>query len=239
MSRLEQFILNEGINDKGLFKAIFMAGTAGSGKSFVISKLSGGVEPRVVNSDTWTEFMKVKAGQWDTFEEKIKLLTKEQLVLYINSMLPLWCDGTSSSPPSIFRREGILKGFGYDTGMIWVETDLGECIKRAKEREAKIGRHVDEKFIKKVYADIQKLKPYYKSHFDYFIEVKNGEGELTDDIINKLYKSTGNFFGGDLDNPIGKDNVEKLKSLNGKYLVDLPNYDMDDVKNICTGWFKS
>lgn len=238
MSRLNQYILNEGINDKGIFKAISMSGTAGAGKSYVISKISGGVEPRIVNSDTWTEFLHVKGDQWRFFEEKIKILTKEQLTLYLNSMLPLWVDGTSSSPPSVFRREGILKSFGYDTGMIWVETDLDTAIERAKIREQKIGRHVDEDFIKTTYDKIQKLKPYYKSHFDFFVEVRNGEGELTEEVISKLYKSTHSFFTSPLQNPIGIANKDKLINSGGKYLSDLPNYDLSDIKSIANGWFK-
>ena len=51
-------MVNESINDKGIFKAIFMAGTPGAGKTTVAKKLSGGVEPRFVSTDTWVEFMK-------------------------------------------------------------------------------------------------------------------------------------------------------------------------------------
>ena len=64
MTRLKTYIqediISEGINDKGIFKACFMAGTPGSGKSYVISKISdGAIEPRIVNSDKMTEFLKV------------------------------------------------------------------------------------------------------------------------------------------------------------------------------------
>ena len=38
---LEQDILNEGARDPGIFKAIFLAGGPGSGKSFVAQKLFG------------------------------------------------------------------------------------------------------------------------------------------------------------------------------------------------------
>jgi hypothetical protein len=55
MTRLFQYIqeLNESINDKGIFKAVFMSGSSASGKSYVISKItSGQIQPRMVNSDT-------------------------------------------------------------------------------------------------------------------------------------------------------------------------------------------
>ena len=34
-------LLNEGVHDKGIFKAVFMAGGPGSGKSFVAKSLFG------------------------------------------------------------------------------------------------------------------------------------------------------------------------------------------------------
>jgi len=44
--RLEDYI-TEGINDKGIFKACFMCGSAGSGKSYTLSKVkSGSIEPQ-------------------------------------------------------------------------------------------------------------------------------------------------------------------------------------------------
>lgn len=55
MSRLYEFLksLNEGINDKGIFKAAFMSGSSAAGKSYVISRItSGSIEPRIVNTDT-------------------------------------------------------------------------------------------------------------------------------------------------------------------------------------------
>ena len=38
---LKEDILKEGVNDPGIFKAIFLAGGPGSGKSYVVSKLFG------------------------------------------------------------------------------------------------------------------------------------------------------------------------------------------------------
>lgn len=236
--RLENYILNESINDKGIFKAVFMAGTPGAGKSYVVSKVGGGVDPRIVNSDTWTEFLKVKADEWDKNSDRIRKLTKAQLGNYLNGVLPLWVDGTSSSPPAVFRREGILKSIGYDTAMIWVETDLETARKRAKEREAKIGRHVDDEFIVHVHDKIQKLKPYYQSHFSTFIEVNNSDGELTDKVIRKLYAKMDGFFNSELTNPIGKDLKEKMIANDAKYLVDLEDFDMKNIHNLTQGWFR-
>ena len=44
--------LNEGVYDKGIFKAFFLAGGPGSGKSFVTQAAFAGIGLKVVNSDT-------------------------------------------------------------------------------------------------------------------------------------------------------------------------------------------
>lgn len=96
---LEKLLINESIEDKGILKSCFMSGTPGAGKSFVISKIkSGSIEPRIVNTDKFTEFIanylnidvsNVSGKNWHYFESDIKRLTSSQLALYINSLLPL------------------------------------------------------------------------------------------------------------------------------------------------------
>lgn len=227
--------LNEGINDKGVFKAIFMAGAPGSGKTTVRSKLGGGYDPRVVNTDTWTEFF--GDPPWDEKGEKIILLTTNQLSLYVKSMLPLWIDGTSSNPTNLMTREGLLSGIGYDTGMLWINTSLESSLERAKARGDRGGRKVGEKMIINAFNQISKLKPFYKGRFKYFMEVNNDTGELTDEVIIKAYKSTGRFFGGALVNPIGQQRINKLRETGGKLLTDLDTYDENQLQRLIRAWF--
>lgn len=236
--RFEHFMLTEGINDKGIWKAVFLAGTPGSGKSFVRSKLGGGVEPRVVNTDTWTEFFGAgNENKWKFFKDDIKRISANQLAGYINGMLPLWVDGTSSKPGNTISRKGMLEGFGYDTGMIWVNTDLETSIQRAKEREKKIGRHVDEDFIRKSWETINKLKPFYKKKFNWFKEVNNNDGELTDAVLAKLHKEANSFYTAPLKNDLGKFYQDELTENGGKMLSDSNEVDMAMIKQKVKGWY--
>ena len=57
--------LQEGVYDPNIFKAFFIAGGPGSGKSFVVRKTTGGLGMKIVNSD----------------EIFVKLLDKEGLSL--------------------------------------------------------------------------------------------------------------------------------------------------------------
>ena len=50
----ETLVLDEGVNDPGIFKAIILAGGPGSGKSYVAQKLGlATMGLRVVNSDNF------------------------------------------------------------------------------------------------------------------------------------------------------------------------------------------
>lgn len=240
---LEKLSINESIEDKGIFKACFMAGTPGAGKTYTISKVkSGQIEPRMVNTDKFTEFVAQQLGMtpndlnldWNIYKSKIKSLSSSQLALYINSLLPLWVDGTSSKPQSVFRRQGILKSIGYDTAMIWVDTDLETAIERNAKRE----RNVPEDFLRDVYERIKNLKNYYKSEFRFFYEVKNNNGELDNEAITEAFRKVSGFFNSPIENPIGKQIIEDMKSQGHKYLVDTDEYDMNVLKRLVKGWYR-
>jgi dephospho-CoA kinase len=49
--------IEEGVNDPHIFKAVFLAGGPGSGKSFVANKMLKGTGLRTVNSDDIYEYM--------------------------------------------------------------------------------------------------------------------------------------------------------------------------------------
>lgn len=228
-------IIDESINDIGIFKALFMCGTPGAGKSYVLSKISSGkISPRIVNTDKFVEFFGNGGGvDWKKYGEKVETLNKNQLILYINSLLPLWIDGTSSNPRSLFRRVGVLKSLGYDTGLVWIDTNIDTAIKRAKERK----RVVPEEYIRKVYDEIAPLKNYYKNEFKYFKEIKNNDGELTDSAINKAFKSVYDFFTSPIQNALGIDTLNKMKEKKVKYLDELNKDIITKLKKDVEIWY--
>ena len=229
--------LQESINDKGIFKSCMMAGTSNSGKSWVITKItSGQIEPRIVNTDKFVEFyMDMDPGyDWLKYGDQTKKLTKAQLFNYINSLLPLWIDGTSSNPNAVLRRKGMLQSLGYDVSMIFVDTPVETAIERNKKRN----RVVDEDFLVKAYEQSMQLKNYYASEFKVFTEILNGEGELTDEAILNAYRKMRGFFDGPLMNPIGQNLIKELKNIGGKYLVDHSEYNMQYLKKLVENWYR-
>ena len=87
MKTLKQ--LQEGLYDPNIFKAFFMAGGPGSGKSYVVKKSTGGTGLKIVNSDEAFEKMLKKAGlslkmpddeliPRDKIRDKAKILTDKR-----------------------------------------------------------------------------------------------------------------------------------------------------------------
>ena len=49
--------LQEGVYDPNIFKAFFLAGGPGSGKSYVVQRTTGGLGMKIINSDDIFEKM--------------------------------------------------------------------------------------------------------------------------------------------------------------------------------------
>ncbi len=137
-----------------------------------------------------------------------------------------------NSLKNLFRRDGILKSFGYDTGMVWINTDLDTALERAAKRD----RSVPPEFIKSVFENLSKNKNYYKKHFKFFTEINNSDGELTDSVVNKAYISCQNFFLSKIENPVGEDCREKLINSNGELIPTIYS-DLSSILNSLNGWY--
>jgi predicted ABC-type ATPase len=210
-----------------------MSGQAGAGKTYSLSKIQDGkIGTRIVNTDKLVEyynFTKNVAADLD----RVKLLTKEQLSLYINSMLPLFVDSTSTNPNALVRRKGILSSLGYDCGMVFVNTDLETSIKRVQNRN----RKVPEDLIREKYKEIQELVPFYKTQFNFYIEIDNNDGELNDNAVLKAHQAVNHFYTAPIDNPLGKMVIDKMKKNNWKYFNN-GIYELDYIKRLVDVWYK-
>ena len=225
----------EGINDKGIFKAIFLAGTPGAGKSTMQKALIGGVSPKIVNTDKFVrDFYGIKKEVYNIFTDvapdsvvkKAISLTQAQLFQYINSMLPLIIDSTSSNPSNLLKRNGMLQSFGYDTGMIYVKTSLETAIRRNEDRKKAGNGGVPEEFLKSTYEKLESMLDYYKEHFKFFKVVENEYDNAYSLDFNKIYKDTQAFFSSPVKNPIGRDYIQKLKAKSGTVLSDITDMEL-------------
>lgn len=239
MKTFKQY-LTESINDKGIFKAVFMGGSPGSGKTFVMNKLkSGQIEPRVVNTDRALEYYAKRddidlSKQYDyAYVDKSKRTTQQMLVQYINGMLPLFIDGTSANPNNLLRRIGMLESYGYDVAMVWVNTDVETAVERIQQRS----RQVPEEMVRKVHQTAEENRQYYQNKFDTFVEINNNDGMLDEETVTKAFNKTTGFFTSDIQNPVGQRVVQQAKEHGYKYLA--PHFhDLQEIQQNVAVWYR-
>jgi len=138
--------LQEGVYDPNIFKAFFLAGGPGSGKSYVVRKTTGGLGMKIVNSDDVFEKYLEQAGlSLDTTEldpqvrdklyMRAKKATSKRQDNYIEGRLGLIIDGTGADYDRISNQKTKLDNIGYDTYMIFVNTSLDTALERNQKRD--------------------------------------------------------------------------------------------------------
>ena len=220
---LKQLLL-EGVYDPGIFKAFFLAGGAGSGKSYSaekatgsaagkfqwddsISKLTPGkVGPyglKVVNSDEQLEFglmkakmssnMKAYTDDETTKKELIrtraKKVTKKREQLWVNGRLGLIIDGTAKDLTKLSIKKKKLEDVGYDTYMIFVNTDLDVAIQQNNMR----ARKLPDEIIRQTWEEVQQIKMGLSNLFSGgFVEIINNRAG--EDVFRKAFVQVGKLI---------------------------------------------
>ena len=195
---LEKFLIKEGLYDPGIFKAFFLAGGHGSGKTYVNKKIFPGLGLKNVNSDDAVERALKKAGlsmdftqgtdqeikQRMKFRSRAKQTTKRGLEGYVDGRLGLVLDATARDNDKTAIAKAALDRLGYDTYMIFVNTSLRVALARNSERERVVHPHI----VKKSHAQVQKGIGKLQMLFGMknFIVIDNNNA--TDDVLNQAYK---------------------------------------------------
>ena len=186
--------LQEGVYDPNIFKAFFLAGGPGSGKSYVVRRTTGGTGLKSINSDEAFEHLLKKAGLSlkmppEEFERKevvrarAKEITKAKQKNYLEGRLGLIIDGTGKVADKILKQKASLEELGYDTYMIFVNTSLDVALKRNAERSRSLTEPIVVKSWKDVQANIGKFNNIFRQGF--IVVDNNNAGE---DIFTNVYK---------------------------------------------------
>lgn len=242
MITFKQF-LNESTNDAGIFKALFIVGIPGAGKSYTIKQLSGTISPRIINIDHPVEFLskklKISATEdnwYELFRDKTTKMTIDTLFNYVNGMLPLFIDSTSNSTSNILSRSGILESLGYDVGMIFINTDLEVALNRAQKRSENSIRPIKPEYIEQIHKISVDNREYFRGKFKFFKEVSNNPGELDNASLLNIYRKVSSFYKGIIQNPVGTRILNKLKEENEKYLIPCI-YTKNELKQKVEHWY--
>jgi len=195
-------LLNEGVHDKGIFKAVFLGGGPGSGKDFVLDKTLSGHGLVEINSDKALEFLMDKnnldmrmpdnqTAARDVVRGKAKNMTelKQRLALFGRNGLII--NGTGDDAEKIAKIKERLESLGYDTSMVMVNTADEVSRQRNVERGQRGGRTVPEEIRKQKWDAVQAARVEYGKMFkDNYAEFDNSEDlRKTDPEVAKQKES--------------------------------------------------
>mgnify|MGYP003129112027 FL=1 len=189
--------LQEGVYDPNIFKAFFLAGGPGSGKSYVVAKTTAMFGMRVVNSDDVFESLIKKAGmnmdmrnysgkdleRRDEIRGRAKEITKLRQANYIEGRLGLIIDGTGKDYNKIEKQMRGLQQLGYESHMIFVNTSLDVALERNEKRPRKLPESLVVQSWNNVQKNIGKFSQLFKNKF---IIVDNNKAD--EDVITGVFK---------------------------------------------------
>jgi hypothetical protein len=207
-------LLQEGVHDKSIFKAVFLGGGPGSGKDYVLDRTLTGHGLTEINSDKALEFLMDKnnldmrmpeneAEQRNVVRSKAKNMTELKQKLALLGRNGLIINGTGDDVEKIAKIKERLEDLGYDTHMIMVNTADEVSKQRNIERGQRGGRTVPEEIRKQKWDSVQKARPEHAKMFgDNYMEFDNSEDlrSAPPDVIQakekelmQLYKGVQKF----------------------------------------------
>ena len=191
--------LNEGVYDPGIFKAFFLAGGPGSGKTFVTSSAFAGTGLKLVNSDNAFERGLKKANLSlkmpdeeeyfrNIIRQRAKTTAGNMLDQYVQGRLGLIIDATGRDLPLVQRQVSMLKNIGYDCYMVFVNTSLEVALDRNKKRPRSIPEYIVKKSWDGVQANIGAFQRVFSPNKMLIVDNNRSEKELVSIVLNQASK---------------------------------------------------
>ena len=191
--------INEGVYDPGIFKAFFLAGGPGSGKTFVTSSAFAGTGLKLVNSDNKFERdlrkanLSLKMPDAEAyFRDRIRQSAKEfagkQLDTYLKGRLGVIIDATGRDYALIQRQVSLLKLLGYDCYMVFVNTSLEVALERNRTRSRSIPEYIVSKSWKGVQANMGAFQKVFGHTKMLIVDNNRDDKELVTSTLNTASK---------------------------------------------------
>ncbi len=198
--------VDEGVNDPHIFKAVFLAGGPGAGKSFVAKNILGGTGLRSINSDEVYEYLMNKQGlsldpetiyspQGQEIRDRAKGLSRRREATYLDGRLGLIIDGTGKDVSKYQIMAQKLKAIGYETSMIYVNTSLEVAQQRNKQRERSLKPAEVEKMWNNVQQNLMQFQQIFGADRFHIIDNSGGLEDIDrQKNFDKVYVETQRFL---------------------------------------------
>ena len=190
-------LITEGVYDPGIFKAVFLMGGPGSGKSTVVDQLSlKALGLKMVNTDKAFENGLKKAGlsldlrgadfdKVDPIRARAKKITGKNMDAYIRGRLGMIFDTTAANKNKIVSYKKLLDKLGYDYKMVFVSTSLQNAQKRNDMRARKLPAEIVQGDWEKARKNADEFKKLFGRDF---VEITN------DDDVATLQKKSMSLY---------------------------------------------
>jgi len=197
MRKFQQYI-TEGVYDPSIFKAFFLAGGPGSGKSWVSARALSGMGLKVINSDRAFE-SKLKKEKMtldfaahdekqiikrDKIRSKSKQIAGMQLGMALEGRLGIIIDSTARDVEKIQQQAQNLRAIGYDIHMVFVNTTLEVALDRNRSRPRVLPDAIVIQSHKQIQKNIGRLQRIF-GHRNLLIVDNNKEGEDVNPMVHK------------------------------------------------------
>ena len=147
MRKFQQYI-TEGVYDPSIFKAFFLGGGPGSGKSWVSKSALGGMGLKVIDSDgafvsklkkekmtlNFAAHNEKEIIKRDQIRSRSKQIAGMQLNMALEGRLGIIIDSTARDVEKISSQAANLRAIGYDIHMVFVNTTLEVALERNRSR---------------------------------------------------------------------------------------------------------
>lgn len=196
---LERLGIEEGVDDPIIFKAVFMAGGPGSGKSYIVNQVGfEGMGFKVLNSDQVYEFLLKRAGlpmdpetiyspKGQEIRGRAKNLSLKRENTWLDGRIGIVIDGTGKDYDRISKTNQKLKDYGYETIMVLVNTDLETAQKRNMARPRKLPPKEVKDMWQGVQNNIGKFQLLFGGQNMYIVDNSEAQASQSGAQASKLY----------------------------------------------------
>jgi predicted kinase len=183
---------------QGTPKAIFLAGPAGSGKSYISSQLLPNTFEVINSDDTYEELLKASGiglkqkdftpdqlSQAAKLQSQARKVTQDKLSQSIENKNNIVIDGTGAASGPILKKKQQLEDLGYETLMLMIYVSPLTSLERNQNRD----RSLMPGIILRTWRDVNKNIETYKQIFgSNFILINNNPKDANQEFNTNLLK---------------------------------------------------
>jgi predicted kinase len=183
---------------QGAPKAIFLAGPAGSGKSYISSQLIPNTFTVINSDDTYEELLKASGiglkqkdftpdqlSQASKLQAQARKVTQDKLAKSVEDKNNIVIDGTGAASGPVLKKKQQLEDLGYETLMIMIYVSPLTSLERNQQRD----RSLMPGIVLRTWRDVNKNIETYKQAFgNNFILLNNNPKEANKEFNSDLLK---------------------------------------------------